>query len=296
MEQNIKKQLELIEQSNSWIKTSLEGEKQKNAYRNLVNCRRKLNKKKFALEGNPAAAMYGESQAGKSYLVSALLSEEGKPFKILDGKRNEFDFKNQINPRGNEMESTSVITRFSTKYKWIKQDYPVIAKLLTPTDIILVICEAYYNNLKANKSMSYEDLKAKINEFESNFTNRTECQKLIIEDDVLDIEEYFDENFSNIVYNNIKDVNFFEKISSLITKISPDEWKNVFSLLWNFNSQLTKLFDDLIDQYKKLDFADTVYLPIDAVLRDKGTLLDVSRLDEIYDSFKGQEPDIFGIV
>ena len=71
LEEKILSQLQLIKKSNSWINNSLIGEKQKLAYRNMVDCRRKLNKKKFALEGNPAAAMYGESQAGKSYLVSA---------------------------------------------------------------------------------------------------------------------------------------------------------------------------------------------------------------------------------
>jgi hypothetical protein len=289
MEQNILKQLNIIEESNNWINASLDGEKQKNAYRNMINYRRHLNKKKRALEGNPAAALYGESQAGKSYLVSALLSETGNPFKIYDGNKIEFDFKSQINPRGNEVESTSVVTRFSTKYKWINQSYPIIAKLLSPTDIILVICEAYYNNLKVNKPLSFDELKEKINSFESNYRNKQECQNLIIEDDILDIEDYFNGNFSKLVYNNIKDANFFEKIFALVKKIPPDEWKNVFSLLWNFNPQLTKLFDDLIQHYKQLNFENTIYLPIDAVLRDKGTLLDVSRLDEIYDKFKGQE-------
>jgi hypothetical protein len=291
MDKNIISQLAVIEKSISWIKTSLDGEKKKNAYRNIVDCRRKLNKKKFALDGNPAAAMYGESQAGKSYLVSALLSGSGKPFMVFDGLGNEFDFKNQINPRGNEMESTSVVTRFSTKYKWINKDYPVIAKLLSPTDIIIVMCEAYYNNLKVNKPLSFEELKEKINSFEDTYKNKAECQNLIIEDDILDIEDYFNENFSKLVYNNIKDANFFTKISVLVTKISPEEWKDVFSIFWNFNPQLTKLFDDLIIQYKQLEFADTVYLPIDAVLRNKGTILDVSRLDEIYDSFQGQETE-----
>lgn len=293
MEQKIQNQLNIIEESNKWIKASLDGEKQNNAYRNMVNYRRLLNKKKHALESNPAAALYGESQAGKSYLVSALLSETGNPFKIYDGNKNEYDFKNQINPRGNEVESTSVVTRFTTKYKWVDQSYPILAKLLSPKDLILVICEAYYNNLKVNKPLSFDELKEKILSYESNYQNKQECQNLIVEDDILDIEDYFNANFSKLVYNNIKDANFFEKIFVIVKKISPDEWKNVFSLLWNFNPQLTKLFDDLIQQYQKLNFVDTIYLPIEAVLREKGTLLDVSRLDEIYDSPKGQE---FGYV
>ena len=47
MENKIQKQLEIIEKSNIWIKTSLEGNKARGAYRNMVNCRRKLNKKKM---------------------------------------------------------------------------------------------------------------------------------------------------------------------------------------------------------------------------------------------------------
>jgi hypothetical protein len=292
LEEKIISQLQLIKKSNSWINNSLIGEKQKLAYRNMVDCRRELNKKKFALKGNPAAAIYGESQVGKSYLVSSLLSENCKPFMIYDGNDNPYDFINDINPLGNETESTSVITRFSIKYNFVNKEYPIIAKLLSPTDLIVVICEAYFNNTKKeNIPSSFEELKEKIDSFESIYKSKNDCQELIIEDDILNIEDYFNENFSKNVYNNIKDAKFFEKISLLVTKIPCHEWKNVFSLFWDFNPQLTKLFDDLIMQLQQLQFSDTVYLPIEAVLRSKGTLLDVSRLDEIYDSFKGHEPE-----
>ena len=116
MEKNIQKQLEIVEKSNAWIRNSLEGNKQKDAYRNMVNCRRKLKRKKFALEGNPAAAMYGESQVGKSYLISSLLSEEGKPFSITD-ENGTHNFIEEINPPGGGSESTSLVSRFSVNYK-----------------------------------------------------------------------------------------------------------------------------------------------------------------------------------
>ncbi|MBK6571876.1 MAG: hypothetical protein IPG21_05325 [Saprospiraceae bacterium] len=239
------------------------------------------------MEDNPAAAMFGESQAGKSYLVSSLLSEEGIPFEIFDGTGEGYNFKDKINPYGNEHESTSVVTRFSTKYKWIKKDFPVIAKLLSPTDIILILCEAYYNNLKVNSSLSYEDIKSKISFFEETYKDRPECQKLIVEDHIKDIDEYFENNFSKLGFINIKDAEFFDKLLLFVSKIPPNEWYSVFSLLWNFNDEISGLFRDLINQYELLSFANTVYLPIDSVLRDKGTLLDVDRLDEIYNDYKG---------
>ena len=162
MEKNIQKQLEIIEKSDAWLKTSLEGNKAKEAYRSMVNGRRMLNHKKEALEDNPAAAMFGESQAGKSYLVSSLLSEEA-PFEIFDGLGKGYNFKKEINPHGNEHESTSVVTRFSAKYKWVNPNFPVIAKLLSLKDIILILCEAYYSNLKVDSSLSFDEIKEKIN-------------------------------------------------------------------------------------------------------------------------------------
>lgn len=294
MKQKINTQLEIIEKSLKWVKKteSMSGAKGREAYYNLVTHRWKLNNKKKALESNPAAAMYGESQAGKSYLVGSLLSEGGAPFKIFDGDNNQYDFKLDINPRGNEIESTSVVTRFSTKHKTINKDYPVVAKMLSPTDIIIILCEAYYNNLQATKTTPFEVLKDKVEFFENEYKDKEVCQKWIVEDNVMfDIKYYFSQNFSATVYHNIEDAGFFEKVPSIITKVPYQEWKDVFSLLWNSNKQITKLFNDLINKYKEINFVDTMYLPIDAVLREKGTILDVSRLDELYGSFKGDEPN-----
>ena len=228
MNKNIQAHLEIIEKSNAWIKSNLDGNKAKEVHSKMVNFRRELNRKKDALIDNPAAAMFGESQAGKSYLVSSLLSDEGKPFEIYDGTGKGYNFKDEINPYGNEHESTSVVTRFSTNYKWINKDYPVISKLLSPKDIILILCEAYYNNLKVNTSLSYEDLKTKINFFEETYSTRQECQRLIIDDHIKDIDEYFEENFSILAFNNIKDTNFFDKLLNFVTNIPPKEWGDVF--------------------------------------------------------------------
>lgn len=290
MEQNIQKQLNIIEESNKWIRGSLDGEKQKNAYRNMVNCRRKLNKKKFALEGNPAAAIYGASQMGKSYLVGSLLSENGKPFTIIDGGNNEYDFINKINPIGKKTEATSLATRFSTNYEWINPSFPIKAKLLSPADLILVLCDSYYNDVKSKVDMALksEIINEKVTEFYSRFGDRDLQQNLLTEDDVLDIQDYFDKNFSTKT-TRIKDSAFFNEIPFLIEKIKINEWAEVFALLWNNNPRITKLLTELINQYERLGFPEEVYLPVESVLRDYGTLLDVARLHEIYGEYKGAE-------
>jgi hypothetical protein len=293
MEQNLNIQLKVLENSIKWVKEtdSMRGAKGDNAYRSLVNFRRKLNKKKFALEGNPAAAIYGASQMGKSYLIGSLLSESGKPFMVVDGQNDSYDFINKINPIGKKTEATSLITRFSTNSeKWENLAFPIKAKLLSAADLILVLCDSYFNDVKAKIDIALrsEIISVKVLEFCNKYENQPAKQTLLNEDDILDIQEYFQSNFSTKATNIIHSA-FFEKIPELITKISPDEWSKIFALLWNGNEKITKLFSELLKQYEKIDFADVVHLPINAVLRDNGTLLDVARLHEIYGEYTGSE-------
>lgn len=292
MEKTILAQLEIIEKSNEWIKSSLNGEKQKNAYRKMVDCRRKLNKKKFALESNPAAAMYGESQVGKSYLISNLLSEDGKPFGITNENGVFYNFIEEINPPGNGTEATSLVSRFSVNYKPLDSKFPVKAILLSPADIVLVLCDSFYNNVKIDHHtiLQQEQINIEIQILKENLNGRKSVQKVFEEDDIFDIQDYFKENFSSKA-NNVIFSNFFEEISLLISKANHNDWKDIFSLLWNKNEKFTTLFDSLINEYVKLNFSSTVYLPVESVLYKHGTLLDVERLKEIHTSSKGIESE-----
>lgn len=289
MEKNIQKQLEIVEKANAWIQNSLEGNKQKEAYRNMVNCRRKLNKKKFALEGNPAAAMYGESQVGKSYLISSLLSEEGKPFSITDENNMVHNFIEKINPPGGGSESTSLVSRFSVNYKPVNQMFPVKAVLLSPADMVLVLCDSFYNdiNLKTSQNihfLSIDEINSDVDSIKDKLKDRKAQQEVFAEDDVLDMQDYFAEYFQKA--DKVIDSKFFEEISLLISRAKPDEWKDIFSLLWNKNEIFTTLFGKMIGEYQRLNFEKEIYLPIESVLYAYGTLLDVKRLREIY-----TEPD-----
>ena len=293
MKSKVEVQLNLVGKALHWIDEteSMKGGKRDNAHQILVNFRRKLRKKQYALEGNPAAALYGESQAGKSYLVSSLLSVKGEQFKLDDASGHQYDFKKDINPRGNETESTSVATRFSANFTSAHDGFPIGAKLLSPSDLILIICEAYYNNLKVSNPLSYDELKNKISSLGLKYSTLNPCQQLITEDHIFDIEEYFNNNFSKLVFNNLKDAKFFEQVSKVADKIPAQDWSATYSILWNHNPELTQLFDDLLNAHQQINYTQEVFLPIQSVLREHGTILDVSRLDEIYGDFKGQEPN-----
>lgn len=285
MLENIDKQLDIIEKSIHWINGSLKGGREKKPYEKLVNARRSLRKKKFSLMENPAAALYGESQVGKSYLVNSLLSQNGKPFLINGNDGVEYSFIEKINPPGGGSESTSLVTRFSVNYQPKNPNYPIKAALMSPADLVLVLCDSFYNDLLHGNNqnthlLSVEEINAELLILKSRYVSNGHCQGYFIEDDVLDIQDYFKSHFQKA--DRILDSDFFHLIPRLIEKIDSSDWQYVFSLLWNKNPDFTELFSRLIHEYQKLEFASEIHLPINAVLCSQGTLLDVKRLRELF--------------
>ena len=280
MEKNMILALEIIERANRWFSRWLPGEKQKTV--SLTNYRRSLKRKISALESNPALGIYGESQTGKSYLVNNLLSDKGKPFGITGNDGITHNFIEKINPPGNGTESTSAVSRFSVREKVAHRDYPVKVRILSVADLALALCDSFHNDIVHDSVISTKDIDCKIETLVRRYRNRTLKQSVISEDDMLDIQDYFTDNFK-ITANNLLQSRFFTDVPPLIEKIKSDEWSDVFSILWNENEHFTKFFEELIAEYKKLRFNQVIYLPIEAALYEHGTLLDIQRLQELYE-------------
>lgn len=286
---DFEKHFRCIEDSIRWVNNNLMGNKKELCYSKLVDQRRELKKISYALTYNPAAAIYGESQKGKSYLVSSLLSLPNESFYVVDGEGNNFDFKLDINPFGQDQESTSVVTRFSSNYNWINKDFPVKIELLSVVDIILLLSDSYYNDLKNHNLITDDEIVERIKLInKENYSNT--IQQILGEDDVLDIRDYFTKHFVS-KSKNILSSEYFELISRKIGQISIEYWPDIFSILWNNNLLFVNLFKKLLNKYKELEFVDHLYVPFEAVLRKYGTLLDVSRLIELNSSIIGNEAD-----
>jgi hypothetical protein len=99
-----------------------------------------------------SAIVLEESQVGKSYLMSSLLSSPEAPFVITNAEKS-FSFIDDINPSGGnnaKVESTGVITRFTLqKDNNLMKDYVKILNL-SVVDIILLLTDSYYNDIKIN--------------------------------------------------------------------------------------------------------------------------------------------------
>lgn len=248
----------------------------------LVNARRNYNKIRFAVEERPSVAAFGESQMGKSYLVSALLSQPDVPFCVTNGGET-YNFINDINPSSpnSTIEATGVITRFSTKPRPEVPQGFLRAQLLSVPDLVLVLCEAYFNQIDYSHESIMEA--ADVDERLSNvpLTDSDVNDSMINEDGLLDIEEYLRTSPIQKKCSHLLNSTFFKFLLANIRRIPRAKMVELIKLAWYNNPEVSKLFDDILDTYQQLNFCSEVYVEFKSVLKKHGTLLDVARLDEI---------------
>ncbi len=280
MIQDIQRHIELANNSMEWAK---EFGKDTFPYDNFRNYRRRLRKIYAALSENCSVAAYGESQVGKSYLMSGLLSSPDAPFVIAhEGK--EYSFIDEINPSGGnnaKVESTGIITRFTLSQTNAATAHLIKVNNLSVVDIILLLANAYYNNIKIDQDtlLRYDQIDAELSKQSGLWSSRTVQHNIIDEDDIKDIAEYM----HDVIGNPAASVNQskFCSVASFIQNVPYDKWVDIFGLLWNQNEEISYMFGKLIAEYHKLDFNTEIYIPFDAVLRKNGTLLKIQWLDTV---------------
>ena len=281
MIQDIDNHISIINDSLSWAK---EYGKESFPYEKFKEYRRKLSKIRNALTGNCSAAAYGESQVGKSYLMSSLLSSSERPF-VIENNGREYSFIDELNPSGGnnaKIESTGVITRFTIKKGKNNVKNHIKILNLSVVDIILLLTDSYYNDIRINldTTLSFEAINRELDEVSSLWQDKKLQHSIISEDDIRDINDYI----KDVIGNNaaaIYQSNFCKTIAPIIQYVPYDKWIEIFSLLWNKNPEINRLFTTLINAYKKLDFQQEIYVPFDAVLRTRGTILKIEWLDTV---------------
>ena len=276
LEDDIKRQLEIIESSLAWADQF--GKDSFNRAE-LKVYRRAVKKIKFAMAENCSAAAYGESQVGKSYLMDSLLGDPKKPFEIINGGKS-YSFINQINSSGgnnSKIETTGVITRFTLQCANPQMKEYVRIRTLTVVDLILLVTDSYYKDvIRSDNELSTDDINNQLLNRLGYWVDKSYVQNILTEDDIMDVKEYID---NQRIADFARVSKFFEKISPVIKHISSDKWSEVFGLLWNNNPNLKEMFQGLISEYAKLEFLEEVYVPFEAVLREKGTLLKIEWLN-----------------
>lgn len=265
-----------------WVSKNTDSSKRLSMLKELVDSRRKLKRIYRAMSENPTIAAYGESQQGKSYIISSLLSSTSRPLKITDDKGQKIDFIENINMRSDKQESTGVVTRFTTSKVVIDDSYPVKLHLLSVADFITILSDSYMNDITGYQPYSEIDLKGFAEKIIETYSDDSDIQNYLTEDEVADVEEYLMSHNPKMcaVYKNS---GFFDVVGSVIKKVPESKWVQVFSPLWKEDQVLSKFFELYVTASSKIHFVSDVYISIKAVLNDfndgSPTLMCVRALD-----------------
>lgn len=281
MLQEINRHIALIDDAVAWAE---QYHRDAFPYDVFKDYRRRLRRISAALKDNCSVAAYGESQVGKSYLMSGLLSSPSRPFVITNADRP-YSFIDEINPSGGknaQIESTGVITRFTLRRGPEALRGFVKGRNLSVVDIILLLVDSYYNDIKINPDsvLSHIDVNNALDGMSHLWEASAAVQNEIAEDDVKDISDYLHDVVGSAAAG-ISQSNFCKVVAPVIQYVPYDRWVDIFGLLWNRNDEMSRLFDLLVREYRKLGFATDVYIPFDAVLEKQGTLLKIDWLDTV---------------
>jgi len=283
MSSDIYTQIENINKSLSWIK-EYHPEHYEQRFLQLMEERRKLRILRKAKRNNPGIAAFGQSQVGKSYLMNCILQDNGNPFMVDAGGR-QYNFVDEINPIGDGKESTGVVTRFSSYHNHEGEydvDYPIRFRSLDVHDIILIICDTYFNDFRDQTTYGEEELKEKCEQIYEKYAEVPVCKyAAVTADDLLDIKWYLRKHCkSETLGNSI----LFDRLALIVDRIPLTDYTAVFSLLWHDKQEFTDLFSQCLDILRRLEFSEYVYLPIEAVVhggKKDDTIMSVSCLMQL---------------
>lgn len=234
-----------------------------------------------------AVGFFGLSQAGKSYLISALAAgATGRLDIAVGGER--LNFLTHINPPGGGKEATGLVTRLTQRPAPAATGFPVRLHLLSLGELVKVLGNSFFKDFDRER-VPFDIDACKVREQLAALEKRRQAQPVagMDADDLIDIQDYFEKRFPHSTAPLKAD--YWPSARSLIADLGTAERAELCSLLWGGVPELTATFQRLADGLSTLGYAPTVDCEIAALVAPQGSggwtptgsIVDVDVLDRL---------------
>ena len=244
--------------------------------RRAVNRVRKLAN---AAERNMCVAVYGPSQAGKSYLISVLgRPKNGELMAAFDGAEP-LKYLDKINPEG-QGESTGLVTRFTVAKIPAPEGHPVKVRFLSESDIAKILTNAFAKDGDLSEpEPKPEEIDRLLAEAEAKAG--TSVDPAFGVEAMWDVQEYLSsDEFGRFAYfASLR--TYWDRAASVVPRLDPAGRAALLSVLWGRHAPLTDLFRTLASHLKRLDDAREAFVPISALVPREESIIDVQTLKEL---------------
>lgn len=212
------------------------------------------------------AGFFGLSQAGKSFLISALAADErGKLETLFDGKQ--LDFIKHINPPGGGKEATGLVTRFTRKETKGVAGYPLELRLFSEIEVAKILVNSYFNDFDKER-VDYEITQSRVNSLIKGLHSRVATIEVsgVSKDDVVDLQDYAQDSFGKSL--SVLQGNYWANATQLAPYLSIRERGELFSILWGEIKELTDIYIQFATSLSRLGHPERVYAPLSAVVKE----------------------------
>lgn len=205
-----------------------------------------------AMHRRNCVGVFGPSQAGKSYLVSALARRKDAPLQI-DFGGDIRDFLTEINPAG-DRESTGLVSRF-TRHKGTQDaEFPVELRLLSETDLVKIVANSFLSDFDPNNmavELPDEDrIRAVIRAAETE-ARGAEGPRHLDEIELFDLGEYFRRHFKSRV-GALDRADYWTAVIRTAGRLTLPGRAKLFAMLWGDLQPFTELFISLAGALEKI--------------------------------------------
>ena len=237
-----------------------------------------------------AAAVFGASQHGKSYMVSVLAGIGSTLHIDLPGMSEPVDYIARINPAGGK-ESTGLVTRFTVRPSEAPADHPVQLRLLGHADILKILLNGYLHEgdpqvyERDPRTQEVGPSSERIAQHVGQFARGTGASNGLTIDDVWDLAEYVSVDLAKLGFVGRLGP-FWEAAATIAPTLGIDQLGRFFSILWGGHEVLTRTYVRLVGALAELGFPRTAYSrfeAIDATEPGRTSILDVAALLGITD-------------
>ena len=209
-----------------------------------------------------AVAVFGASQAGKSYLISVLARHEGDLLAEFDGLDKPVSYIRDINI-DNRTESTGLVTRFTINKEATPAGFPVCLRWLSHTDLIKILANSYYFDGRPNDFPESGEIADHV----QHFAGRAGAPQNngLTQEDIWDLQDYFNHYMTALLSLTKKLDGFWSAAGRVCPNLGIDDLGGFLSILWGKEAAITKLYRDMVGALQQLGFPKTAYVPFSSI-------------------------------
>ncbi|CCG42798.1 putative virulence factor [Magnetospirillum molischianum] len=218
-----------------------------------------------ASSGRPmSVGFFGISQAGKSYLISSLASDDkGELDTLMDGER--LNFIRHVNPPGKGKEATGLVTRFTRTPPKTTPGYPVRLMLCSEADLVKILGNSFMNDFDQTKvSFDLDAARIRSRLFELEGRRQPRYTGGMSEDDVVDIKDYFEKRHSKLAEALKGD--YWPTAIELAPYLQAADRAQLFAILWGDIPEMTGAYLRLREGLDRIGHPRMVDAPISALV------------------------------